>query len=702
MGRLQKNTGRAKLMSLALSGAALAMGTLPQAVQAQVAPVINCQGRPVTEMSYANPVLESGTNLQVGAIYRFSDVATNVDALVEITAFVNGGSLLSIDNNIGLANYFQPQLVKTTAESAVDFNFWYEDATTGLPIEMDFAASVIDVDGNSINIREYAEFSDNSVAYVLNNPTELDRNASGPTPGRNRYEARTFTVAPGIDPTAAQNIATVFYTDTMSFDYRIGALGTGSQTRFTSLGFNCPNLQTHVIETEIDEDFGDALVNDYGNPIHTIVSGVQLGATNTAETSSGNSSVANSDNGDDGVSLSTFLRGSNVSVSVDVSGTGGYLQAWVDWNSDGDILDAGEQVAVNVQDTNNDGTIPLDIPVPATATLGNTIARFRWSTVIDVDYQEPAEDGEVEDYQVFISETPPPGLTCPAGTVAITQSGNAGTVITAAQNSTLALGAISTEGTNANGVSARIANGGDTTLTLQLEDIVPGGASVTVSIARDNNGGNTDIDAALTEAGLSQVSSFSAGPNDDLQHITITAPAGGMEFIRFRRQGGRVWIDGVEYAQACVPGANLQASKSVAVFDPNNEGLYALPGNDVIYTITATNEGTGAADTDSMELIDTLPPEIEIWNGDIDDAGPETNPVAFSQTGGAGLTFNYATDVRYSTAATKPADFDACTAFTPDNNYRPDFNFICFNPKGSMAAGDPDPTFSVSFRARIE
>jgi len=108
---------------LGVSGLGIIAFILPSSAQAQVDPQINCQGRPVTEMSFSNPQLISGTALQVGAIYRFSNVAQNVDSLVEITGFVNGGTLASIDNNIGLANYFQPQLNKTTAESAVDFEF---------------------------------------------------------------------------------------------------------------------------------------------------------------------------------------------------------------------------------------------------------------------------------------------------------------------------------------------------------------------------------------------------------------------------------------------------------------------------------------------------------------------------------------------------------------------------------------------------
>lgn len=147
--------------------------------------------------------------------------------------------------------------------------------------------------------------------------------------------------------------------------------------------------------------------------------------------------------------------------------------------------------------------------------------------------------------------------------------------------------------------------------------------------------------------------------------------------------------------------AALIGNKSIEIYDPDGLGLYAVPGNDVIYTITLSNTGTGSTDPDSVMLIDVMPPEIEFYNGDIDDGGPETDPVSFSQIGTSGLTFNYGTDVGYSNSATKPANFAACT-YSPSSGYDPNVTFICFNPKGVFAAGTPDPEISFSFRARIE
>jgi len=145
---------------------------------------------------------------------------------------------------------------------------------------------------------------------------------------------------------------------------------------------------------------------------------------------------------------------------------------------------------------------------------------------------------------------------------------------------------------------------------------------------------------------------------------------------------------------------DLKASKDVEIYDPSNLGLYGLPGNDAIYTISVTNEGTGSVDNDSMILIDAIPVATTFYNGDIDDGGPETNPVAFSDSESS-LSFNYATDVAFGNGAAAPATFADCT-YTPISGYDPNVTFICINPKGAMASGTPDPSFSVQFRVQIK
>ncbi len=176
------------------------------------------------------------------------------------------------------------------------------------------------------------------------------------------------------------------------------------------------------------KDFSDIPLTgtSYGATSHTIVSGVQLGTTNTAESSAYDTPNADGDT-DDGITLPTLTLGQTSTLTATVSGSGGYLQGWIDWNGDGDFADSGEQIATNIQDNlvgdtdNTAGTIQFDVSVPASAIGGvKTYARFRWSTTLGLDSTTAASDGEVEDYAILVQEAFPgndnTGLYCPAVT----------------------------------------------------------------------------------------------------------------------------------------------------------------------------------------------------------------------------------------------------------------------------------------------
>jgi len=146
-----------------------------------------------------------------------------------------------------------------------------------------------------------------------------------------------------------------------------------------------------------------------------------------------------------------------------------------------------------------------------------------------------------------------------------------------------------------------------------------------------------------------------------------------------------------------ISNAFLQANKSVELASGSQ---YAIPGEDVVYTISVANLGAGSADNNSLFLVDTLPPDVTFYNDDMDGAGTLTSdPVAFAQAG-AGLSFNYATDVAFAAAGPRPTSLAACN-YTPVGVYDPAVAYICFAPKGVMAGGDPDPSFSLSFRTAI-
>ena len=150
----------------------------------------------------------------------------------------------------------------------------------------------------------------------------------------------------------------------------------------------------------------------------------------------------------------------------------------------------------------------------------------------------------------------------------------------------------------------------------------------------------------------------------------------------------------------------LAAEKVMTIWDPNSEGLYAIPGNQAFYVISIQNIGTGSIDSGSIFLVDSLPSEVEFWNGDIDEGGADNfvtfSSIGFEQTVGTGIIFNPATDLAFSTAAARPTSFDQCSFEALDGLFRPDILHVCLNPKGALPNGTPDPEIKFSFRARIK
>lgn len=105
---------------------------------------------------------------------------------------------------------------------------------------------------------------------------------------------------------------------------------------------------------------------------------------------------------EDGVAFVTGLaRGLDNTVLVTASTTG-YLQAWFDWNRDGDFDDEGEQTVIDKQISQGDSTLIVRVPIDAD--IGASWARFRFGSQTGINYSGGATDGEVEDYAIEISD----------------------------------------------------------------------------------------------------------------------------------------------------------------------------------------------------------------------------------------------------------------------------------------------------------
>lgn len=118
----------------------------------------------------------------------------------------------------------------------------------------------------------------------------------------------------------------------------------------------------------------------------------QPDATATGDDNDGN-------NDDDGVLFSPLIPGAGSSALVTAS-IPGMLDAWIDFNRNGNWADPGEQIAASLPLAAGANVVPFT--VPAAASIGSSFARFRISTAGNLPPGGPATDGEVEDYMVTL------------------------------------------------------------------------------------------------------------------------------------------------------------------------------------------------------------------------------------------------------------------------------------------------------------
>ncbi len=107
---------------------------------------------------------------------------------------------------------------------------------------------------------------------------------------------------------------------------------------------------------------------------------------------------------DDGVLFKTpLIVGEPASLAI-TAFQSGLLNAWIDWNGDGDWNDPGEQVFVD--EPVEPATVTKTLTVPQDAVAGASYARFRVSSAGSLAPTGFALDGEVEDYAVSIWSGP--------------------------------------------------------------------------------------------------------------------------------------------------------------------------------------------------------------------------------------------------------------------------------------------------------
>lgn len=180
-----------------------------------------------------------------------------------------------------------------------------------------------------------------------------------------------------------------------------------------------PNQATNetkftILMPDVEYDYGDApasygVVFADGGARHVVPetgSRLLLGSGVSTEPDGQPSPRADADD-DDGVNLTRSVFNQYLVTPLVVTVTErGYLDAWIDFNGDGDWGDPGEQVFMNL--LVNPGENHLTVQTPAFARIGETFARFRVSTLGNLGPNGLALDGEVEDYLIRIEPGIPP------------------------------------------------------------------------------------------------------------------------------------------------------------------------------------------------------------------------------------------------------------------------------------------------------
>jgi hypothetical protein len=183
-------------------------------------------------------------------------------------------------------------------------------------------------------------------------------------------------------------------------------------------------------DAEMLYDYGDAPDPSYqtlqasDGARHVVLPWIYLGADIDGENDGQPSAAADGDDtsgGDDedGITFPGLLVADGTASVEVIASVDGYLNAWMDFNEDGDWSDAGEQILMD--DSINAGISLLSFSVPSsTVASGTTYARFRFSTTAGASFSGTLPDGEVEDYAIQIlqpTSTPTPTPTeTPTGT----------------------------------------------------------------------------------------------------------------------------------------------------------------------------------------------------------------------------------------------------------------------------------------------
>ncbi len=140
------------------------------------------------ELVFLNPVLKSGQANKEGAVYRFANVTTGIDAEIKLKKFSRNDIVMkTVDNSaLGWPKAFQPEfglagVVQPWQNWYIDFEMTFYEAGTNKKRRVSkFDLTALDVDGDGNSVSEYAVF-DNPSSIIYSTVSYLTNQGAGLT-----------------------------------------------------------------------------------------------------------------------------------------------------------------------------------------------------------------------------------------------------------------------------------------------------------------------------------------------------------------------------------------------------------------------------------------------------------------------------------------------------------------------------------------
>ena len=368
------------------------------------------------------------TDLQLDTTPTHWDVALTADQVVSNINFanhdivaptvvnedINGGSV----NRSGAAELSLDFDKAVTVSSVTSLRVY--NHTTGSPI--DVSDAIWQGNGTSTVTWSLSPVSLPDGRYTAELPVADATSVSG-TPLAGTHTFEFFVLQGDVSGDGAVNFADYGVVGS-NFDplagtpYRAGDANGDGLVNFADYGVIGANFNPLGLAA-LAYDFGDAprastnypTTSAKDGPIHIIGSGLFLGASVDSENDGQPHANAlgddNAGDDEDGVTFGSLTAGSTANVTIVAAvPSSAVLNAWIDFNADGDWSDVGEQVFIDEPLAN--GSNPRSFSIPASAANGDTFARFRVTRSAGYSFTGLAPDGEVEDYEINIGASAAP------------------------------------------------------------------------------------------------------------------------------------------------------------------------------------------------------------------------------------------------------------------------------------------------------